>query len=321
MTALRASAFDKAATLLGEAATMAHDTGGAGLAPREAASLFFHQAMAIQLATGVSYSEPFTAITPPAAKTAYLRAAVMDKDAVPDQEASQPLIEASWRLAKSLAATRPRTTLTVHARPRAKISLPSRAALSAPATFTDLPVGEHFILVEEPGHPPWSTTVNIGGASNSIDVPATPLLVYDAASAAARAQAVGAAFALIGQLHLGDKLEIDLRLVDAKTAEVRSSTAVALAESPDSPDLVAAVLRLDEAAAQADLARRTAGADGKPRVPLDLAPPPSRETKDGPTFASDSEGWLHQHWPLATAIGTAIGTAFTLGIVVARDRR
>jgi hypothetical protein len=126
---------------------------------------------------------------------------------------------------------------------------------------------------------------------------------------------------LLGQLHLGDKLEIDLRLVDAKTGEVRSTTAVALADSADSPALVAAVLRLDEAAAKADLARRAAGPDGQPHVPLDLAPPPSRAPKDGPTFAGDTEGWLHQHWPLATAIATAVGTAFTLGIVVARDRR
>jgi hypothetical protein len=320
MAALQASAFEKAAALLGNAAQAALATGGAGLG-RGQASLFFHQAVAIQLASGTTYSEPFTAITPPEAKTAYLRAAVLGGGESLDEEATQPLVEASWRMAKSLAADRPRTSLTVKAHPRAQVSVDGREPRPSPATFTSLTTGEHFVLVEEPGHLPWSATVTIGGAANSIDVPATPLLVYDAAAALDLARARGAGFALVGQLHLASKIEIDLRLLDVRTGSLRGSTAVAVAATSDSPDLVAAVLRLDEMADQADLARRTAGPDGLPRSPLSLAPPPSRAPEGGPELTQDTQGWLRQHWPLATAVGTAVGTALALGIVVAKDHR
>jgi hypothetical protein len=318
MGALRASAYDKAAALLGEAAIQALATGGAGLGPGQPASLFFHQAMAIQLASGATYSEPFTDITPPAAKTAYLRAAVLGGGPSLDEAASQPLVEASWRMAKALAAARPRCALTVNAHPRAKVSIDGRAFQPSPASVSGLSSGEHFVLVEEPGHAPWSTTVDIGAAVAAFDVPATPLLTYDAASAASHARAKGAGFALVGQLHLAGKIEIDLRLLDAQTGELRASTAVPLAEGPESPDLVAAVLRLDEMAGQADLARRATARDGKGRVLL-AAPPPRTAATDGPQFSGDTKGWLRQHWPLATAVGAAVGTALALGIVVAKD--
>ena len=58
---------------------------------------------------------------------------------------------------------------------------------------------------------------------------------------------------MLGQLHLGDKVEIDLRLIDARTGELRDATAVAVATQADSPELVAAVLRLDEMAVRADI--------------------------------------------------------------------
>jgi hypothetical protein len=321
LVALRAAAFEKAAKLLGDAAKSALATGGAGLGPGQAASLFFHQAVAIQLTSGTTYSEPFTAITPPEAKTAYLRAAVLGGGESLDQEAADPLVEASWRMAKTLAADRPRTSLTVNGHARAKVSVDGREPQPSPASFSSLTTGEHFVLVEEPGHLPWSTTIEIGGAQNRIDVPATPLSVYDATAAIDHARSQGASFALVGQLHLGSKIEIDLRLLDVRTGKLRGTTAVAVAASPESPDLVAAVLRLDELADQVDLARRTAGADGRPRSPLSLAPPPSRAPEGGPEFAQDTQGWLRQHWPLATAVGTAVGTALALGIVVAKDKR
>ena len=322
MTALQAAAYDKAAGLLGDAAKAALATGGAGLRPGQAASLFFHQAVAIQLASGATYSEPFTAIVPPDAKTAYLRAAVLGGDPSLDQEATQPLVDASWRMAKALAANRPRTSLTVNAHARAKVSVDGHELHASPASISGLPSGEHFILVEEPGHLPWSTTLDLGGTANSIDVPGTALLVYEAPAAATRARANGAAFALVGQLYLAGQPEIDLRLLDARTGELRGSTAVPVTDTAESPDLTSAVLRLDEMAGQADLARRTLGADGRSRSPLSLAPPPARDTPaGGPQLGDDTPGWLRQHWPLATAVGTAVGTALALGIVVAKDRR
>jgi len=320
MAALRASTFDKAAELFSAAATQALNTGGAGLAPGQAASLFFHQAMAIQLADGTTYSEPFTEILPPAAKTAYLRAAVLGGGASLDEAAAQPLLEASWQMAKTLVASLPRCTLTVHAHARARISIDGGDFQPSPASVAGLPAGEHFVTVEEPGHAPWSTTLETGGPVASLDVPATALSTYDANSAAKRAQAKGAAFALVGQLHLADRIEIDLRLVDARTGEIRGSTAVSVADGLESPDLADAVLRLDEMAARDDLARRATASDGKGRVIL-AAPPVPASATDGPRFSNDTPGWLRLHWPLATAVGTAVGTAVALGILVARDNR
>ena len=320
MTALRASNFVLAAALLGEAATQALGNGGAGLAPKEFASLFFHQAMAIQLASGTTYSEPFAAITPPEAKTAYLRAAILGGDH--DDAAAHPVVEASWRLALATIAERPTGSLSVQAHPRALISVDGGAAQASPATFPALRHGEHFVRVEEAGHVPWSTTIVLQGPSLAIDVPATQFLTYDATSAAELAKARGAAFALLGQLHLGDKVEIDLRLVDTRTGELRDATAVPVATNTDSPELVAAVLRLDEMAVRADLTRRATGGGAQANAPLVFAAPPPRIPGEGePAGSPQPQSWLQQRWPLATAIAVAAGTALVLGIVVAHDDR
>lgn len=322
MSALRASNFVLAAALLGQAATQALATGGAGLSPKDFASLFFHQAMAIQLASGATYSEPFTAITPPEAKTAYLRAAVLGAGQNLGETAGQPLVEASWRLAIATIAQRPSGTLTVRAHPGALVFFDGGAAQASPASSPALPHGEHFVRVEEAGHAPWSTTVALQGPTLAIDVPATQFLTYDAAVAAGLARARGAAFALLGQLHLGDKVEIDLRLVDARTGEPRDATAVPVGASAESPEMVAAVLRLDELASRTNLTQRAESGGAQPNAPLMLAAPPPRIPADnGPGNAPRPEGWLQQRWPLVTAIAVAAGTAIILGIVVAKDDR
>jgi hypothetical protein len=322
MSALRASNAVLAAALLDQAATQALDNGGAGLSPKELASLFFHQAMALQLASGATYSEPFTTITPPEAKTAYLRAAVLDVGQTFDDASSQPLVEASWRLALATIAQRPAGTLSVRAHPRALVSVDGGATHASPATFPALRHGEHFVRVEEAGHVPWSTTVVMQGPSLAIDVPATQFLTYDAASAAELAKARGAAFALLGQLHLGDKVEIDLRLVDVRTGELRDATAVAVATHADSPELVAAVLRLDELAVRTDMTRRSEGGGAQANAPLMLAAPPPRIPGEGESGnRQQPQSWLQQRWPLVTAIAVAAGTALVLAIVVAKDDR
>lgn len=319
MTALRASNLVLAAALLGEAATQTLGNGGAGLSPKEFASLFFHQAMAIQLVSGTTYAEPFTAITPPEAKTAYLRAAVLGYEH--DDASLPPLVEASWRLALATIAQRPAGTLSVRAHPRALVSVDGEIAQPSPATFPSLRHGEHFVHVEEAGHVRWSTVVVLQGPSLTMDVPATQFLTYDAAMAAGLAKAHGATFALIGQLHLGDKVEIDLRLVDARTGELRDTTAVPLATNADSPELVAAVLRLDEMAVRADLTRRATGG-AQASAPFVLAAPPPRIPGESePGNGPQPQTWLHQRWPLVTAIALAAGTALVLGIVVAHDDR
>jgi len=322
MAALRASNFVLAAALLGEAATQALGNGGTGLSPKEFASLFFHQAMALQLASGTTYSEPFTAITPPDAKTAYLRAAIMGAGQSFDDAASQPLVEASWRLAVATVAQRPTGTLTVNAHPHALVSVDGGAAQTSPASIPSLRLGEHFVRVEEAGHAPWSTTVVMQGPSLAIDVPATQFLTYDATMAAGLAKARDAAFALLGQLHLGDRVEIELRLVDARTGELRDATAVPVAANADSPELVAAVLRLDEMAVRADLTRRTEGGGAQANAPLMLAAPPPRIPGESePGSGAQPQSWIQQRWPLVTAIAVAAGTALVLGIVVAKDDR
>jgi hypothetical protein len=320
MTALRAANFVLAAAMLGEAATQAMGTGGAGLSPKDFASLFFHQAVAIQLASGATYSEPFTTITPPEAKTAYLRAAVLGAGQNFEEAAGQPLVEASWRLATATIRQRSSGTLTVRAHSHALVSVDGGAP-QAPLAIT-LPYGEHFVRVEEAGHAPWSTTVAVQQPNLILDVPATQFLTYDAGGAAGLARARGAAFALLGQLHLGDKVEIDLRLIDARTGELRDATAVPVAPNADSAELVAAVLRLDELASRTDLTRRAEGNGAQPNAPLMLAAPPPRiPAENEPSSSAPPGSWLQQRWPLVTAIAVAAGTAIILGIVVAKDNR
>jgi hypothetical protein len=322
MTAVHASNFVLAAAMLGEAATQALGNGGAGLSSKDFASLFFYQGMAIQLASGATYSEPFTTITPQEAKTAYLRAAVLGAGQNPGDTGGQPLVEASWRLAIATIGQRQSGTLTVRAHPRALVSVDGEAPQPSSSRRPALRYGEHFVRVEEAGHAPWSTTVAIQQPEVAIDVPATQFLTCDAATAAGLARTRGAAFALLGQLHLGDKVEIDLRLVDAQTGEQRDATAVAVAASAESPELVAAVLRLDELASRTLLTQKAEGRGAQPNAPLMLAAPPPRiPAEDEPGGTPRPGSWLQQRWPLVTAIAVAAGTALVLGIVVAKDNR
>jgi hypothetical protein len=154
--------------------------------------------------------------------------------------------------------------------------------------------------------------------------------------AALRARAKGAAFALLGRLHLRTieqakepaqdeplkeaPSQIDLRLVDARTGLLKDSTAVSIGAQAEPGDLAAAVLRLDEVAGRADLAMRAHLDQGTPGASFPVVPPPARShAADGPAFTTDRRGWLRAHWPLLTALGTAVGTSLALGILVARD--
>jgi hypothetical protein len=313
--AIRAGAYARASAVLTEAVAQAHASGGEGLGPGQLPSLFFHQAMAFQLASGVPYSEPLTAITPTSARDAYLEAAIVGSGQTFEDASPYPIVEMSWRLALTMARQRPQGALTVRAHERAKISIDGRPFLPSPATVSSLPYGDHFVCVEEPGHAPWFAAVGVGQPTMTLDVPATALLVFDTATAASQALSKGASYALLGQLHLGDKIEIDLRLLDARTKELRDATAVAVAPKLESPDLIAAVLRLDEAASGALVTQR-AGESGQAGAPFPMTAPPARQG----TEAAPSGSWLSQRWPLVTAVGLAVGTAIVLGILVANDK-
>jgi hypothetical protein len=198
------------------------------------------------------------------------------------------------------------------------ISVDAKTAQPSPATLS-VPYGEHLIRVTEPGHSPWSTTVTVAQTKALLDVPATELLSYDTKAAAEAARAHGAVFALVGQLHLGDKLEIDVRLVDAQTGELMDSTAVPVVDGPESNSLIAAVLRLDELADRTSLRRRTE-TGGTRRASLALAAPPPRVPPPEMPNTAQPQDWFTQRWPLFTAIAVAAGTSLVLGIVVAKGR-
>ena len=315
--ALHASNFVLASATLSEAASQATATGGEGLIPKQLASIFFYQAVALQAANGGTLAEPLTNISPDDAKAAYLRAALVDtKLAVEDVS---PLAKASWRLAVAAVGQLPTAVLTVHAHPRARISVDAKVEQPTPATQA-VPYGEHLIRVTEPGHSPWSTTVTVAQPKALLDVPAAELLSYDAKVAAEAARGRGAAFALVGQLHLGDKVEIDLRLVNAQTGELVDSTAVPVADGPQSNALNASVLRLDELADRTSLRRRAEAAGGAGNAPLALAAPPPRIPPPEMPNAAQPQNWFTQRWPLFTAVAVAAGTSLVLGIVVAKDR-
>jgi hypothetical protein len=151
----------------------------------------------------------------------------------------------------------------------------------------------------------------------------TPLELALDREAATRARAKGATFALIGRLQSEPRsdMQIDLRLVDAQTGLLRESTAAVVPGGADTADLVAAVLRLDEIAGRSDLTRRAGLApDGTPPGTFPVVPPPARSRRDeGPSFATDTRGWLRARWPLLTALTTAVGTSIVLAILVAKD--
>ena len=317
--ALHASNFVLASAIFGEAAGQATATGGEGLTPKELASVFFYQAVALQASSGASLTEPMTNISPDEAKAAYLRAALLDTKLTFNDVDVSPLAKASWRLAVIAVGQLPKALLTVRAHPRATISVDANVAQTSPA-IQSVPYGEHLIRVTEPGHAPWATTVNVAQPKALLDVPATELLSYDAKAAADAARARGAAFALIGQLHLGDKIEIDLRMVDAQTGELMDATAVPVVDGPESNALNASVLRLDELADRTSVRRRAQAAGGAGNVPLALAAPPPRIPPSEAQNAEKPQNWFTQRWPLFTAVALAAGTSLVLGIVVAKDR-
>lgn len=315
--ALHASNAVLASALLGEAATQAATTGAEGLTSRQLASIFFYQAVALQATSGAALTEPFTEIRPDEAKAAYLRAALVDPNLPVDDEPA--LAKASWRLAVAEIRQRPTTALTVGAPAHAMVSINAATAVPSPAKLS-VPYGEHLIRVTEPGHVPWSTVVSTAQPNTLVDIAGTELAVYDPKAAAESSRGHGAAFALVGQLHLGSKVEVDLRLIDARTGELVDATAVPLAQGTDSAALDVAVLRLDELAARVNLRRRAEAAGAAADAPLALAAPPPRIPTAAPTTDAQPQNWFTQHWPVVTAVALAAGTTIVLSIVVAKDR-
>ncbi len=305
MAALEKLKFAEAETALDAAVAEVTKTGGAGLESAELADLFLHQAIAAQHADWKELAAPVTQITPPKAREAYLRAAVLAPGRTLAPRRYPPLAIASFALATAEVKQRPRGNLVVRAPSTAEVIIDAGAPLLAPATATTLAYGDHFVRVEDIGRKPWAAVLPLFEPTLEIDTPPTELVVLDDREAAARARRMGATFALIGQLKNGPALQFELRLVDTRTGERRDSAAVPFLG--EAGPLDAAVMRLDEEARRLDL--MASGSQARlPSSDLTLAtvpmsaPTPSRSRRS-----------------LFTAIGVAVSTAIVLGIAVSRN--
>jgi hypothetical protein len=321
MAAVERLQFDAAHAALDAAVAEAVASGGAGLAPAELADLFLYQAMAAQQATWRDLESPLTEIAPPAARQAYLRAAVLAPDRVLPPRRFPPLAVASWALAVAAIAERPRGMLTVRAPQRARISIDGAASAAPPASRAELPYGEHFVRVEEVGHRPWAALVGLTEPTLAIERPAVAPLSFDDQEAAARARRMGASFALLAQLQLAGRPAIELRLVNAITGARQDATIVPFEQLGDQGALAAALMRLDEQVRRAELERRSGARPGQPHVavlpPLTSAPPPPLR-EDRPALRENPGAWLRLRWPLVTAIGVAVLSSVVLGVAVSR---
>jgi hypothetical protein len=293
-------------------------SGGAGLSAASLSELFLQQAIAAQKANWLDLDGPVTELTPPKAREAYLRAAVLAPARVLERRRYPPLAIASYQLATAEVKQRPRGQLTVQARPGAAINLDAGADQPTPATARDLPYGEHFVRVEEVGHLPWGGMVTLAAPDVELAAALNAALVPSDVQAAAQARRMGAAVALLAFLKLGPRIELELHLVDATTGHLRNATVVPY--GLDTGPLEAAVMRLDEEARRTALGQQ-ADTVGIPSTDLTVGTVPDRAPPPGPPLRDDPRGWAQRHWPLLTAIGVAVGTAVVLGIAVASDNR
>jgi hypothetical protein len=291
-------------------------SGAAGLTPEELVDLFIHQGMAAQRADWKDLPAPLKEITPPKAKQAYLRAAVLDRTRALLPRQFPPLAIESWRLAVAEVSARPRGSLLVRAPSSALIAVDAGPLKPGLLPAADLVYGDHWVRVEDPGRKSWAATVPLAEQSMEIEAPTTTPLSLDDAAAAAHARRQGAAYALVAEPRPGRPVTVELRLVEVDTGNRRDATTVALA---DAGALEAAVMRLDEGARRARLT------DPGPREhppalgDLRLAPVPPSPDPTGPRFSEDPGAWARARWPLVTAVGVAVASSVLLGILAAND--
>ncbi len=310
--------FADATLALDAAAAEVAQTGAAGLTTTELADLYLHQAMAAQRADWKDPPTPPTEITPPAARDAYLRAAMLTPERALLPRQFPPLVMACWRLAVDEIRQRPRGGLLVRAPVSAQIFIDGGPARLSPATAPDTVYGDHVIRVEDVGRQAWVTVATLAMPVLDVDAPEGVPYSLDDASVAAHARRMGAAFALFGQLKVGAPAQIEVRLIDAASGTRKDATTVPLA---DPAALEATVMRFDE-----DVRRQEVQGRRDPDAPaaaldLSLAVAPARPDPGMPSLRRDPAGWARGHAPLLTAIGVAVVSALVLGIWVAGDDR
>jgi len=302
---------------LDAAAAEAAATGGAGLSTEQ-----LSRAMATARADWKA-----AAADPPTEARArafadYLRAATVTPVRTLNPRELPPQVVADFERAAAEIRQRPRGTLVVTGSADAEVALDGGALMpvAGGVTFRDLAYGEHLVHVEEIGRLPWGAAVSFGQPSQDVEIPPRTALALDNATAAAHARRMGAKFALVAEPKGGPGAPVALRLVDESGTE-RDAALLANAREPGPLD--AAVMRLDEQARR--LAQKPEG--DMPAPPTATAPAPvlAPAVLLGPTpvkarFSDDPAAWARDHWPLLTASGALLLSAFLLGIAVANDR-
>jgi hypothetical protein len=313
----------------GEVAT----SGGAGLTSAELGDLYLFRAMSTAHA---DWNAPVDAPPNPErtrAYTDYLRAATMTPDRVLNPHDLPPQVVADFQRALSEVRQRPRGTLVIKGSADAQIALDGGPLMSLKGGLTvrDLAYGEHLVRAEELGYAPWGALIPLDQPSFDLTLPPRTSLSLDDATAAAHARRMGAHFALVAQPKGGPGTAVEVRLVDARTGVLRD--AALIPGNPESGQLDAAVMRLDEEARRVALEEQSPnGPRGAPIVAQPAPAPPAPATAPlGPLqllsqppakarFRDDPPAWARDHWPLLTAIGAVALTAIVLGATVSGDR-
>jgi hypothetical protein len=297
-------------------------TGGAGLSTDQLSDLYLYRAMAT---AGADWKA--TAGDPPTeARTRafadYLRAATMTPGRTLNPRELPPQAVADFERAAAEVRQKPRGTLVVSGSADAQVALDGGALMpvAGGVTFRDLAYGEHLVHVEEIGRFPWGATVAFSQPSQEVEIPPRAPLALDSATAAAHARRMGAKFALVAEPKGGPSAPVALRLIDATGTE-RDAALLGNAREPGLID--AAVMRLDEQARRLaqvpegdTAAPLTASAPPPVLAPAVLLTPPPAKAR----FSEDPAAWARDHWPLLTASGALLLSAFLLGIAVANDR-
>ncbi|HET6148895.1 MAG TPA: hypothetical protein VFH68_15265 [Polyangia bacterium] len=311
-------AFDDARKQLDAADDTVTRTGGAGLTTAELSDLYLARAMAIARADWKP-DRSVDQATRVRAYEDYVRAATLTPDRTLNPHDYPPQTMEDWAKAVAEISQRPQGTLTVTGSSRALITFDGKPPLSARGGVTFKAVyGQHFVAVEEPGRARWGSSVLVNSASSEVPIPGRAALSLDDAVAAAHARRMGAKFALVAELLLGEgPTELQLRLVDV-TGIRHDATVVPLTGEPGAID--AATMRLDEEARRIEHLGLAPGTslDPTPAGSAAMAPPvlvsPPAATR--PTLSDDPGAWARAHWPLLTAVGALVGASLVLGLTV-----
>ena len=310
--------FDDARKQLDSAAEKVAETGGAGLTTDEISDLYLGRAMAIARADWKPERSVDEA-TRVRAYEDYVRAATVTPARVLNPHDYPPQVLEDWAKALAEVKQRPQGTLTISGSSMALVTFDGQPPLSSRGGVTFKGAyGEHLVSVEEPGRVRWGSSVLVNSPSSNVAIPGREALTLDDAVAASHAKRMGAKFALVGELRLGEgPAELQLRLVDI-TGIRHDATVVPLTTEPGSVD--AAAMRLDEEARRIEKLGLAPGSNLEAPPPLDAgAPPPVLTAVPPPAHPGlrDNPGaWAREHWPLVTAVATLVGASLVLGLTV-----